>query len=434
MTVEGKRNNEQKEKNRNYTNKANSYIVTSIVSMVKPIMRFTRSVLQYSTSVFYLLIVLLIFACAFLIGWETFRDREVFISEILVPEELAEIGYTASVIGKRLKDSFTCYYSDDDRFGRDDSTTVFEVNVALASSEQDIVVPTIGVSVNAIASYFRGIFQSDDHIISGEVLFHQLENKVFLRLRENGEQIYDNSRQFGDEGMADLIKEGAYALAVAVDPHVVASFLIRNREEKSAEKLVMGILANHMDTETYVQGVILKGTIHLSRGEYDESISEFERATALNPEFARAYNNWGVALVRNNELNEAKQKYELAIENDRQLAAAHINLGALHVRLKEFDQAITQFRKAVEINPQDARTYNNWGISLLRRAKSGDRSNAIQKFRRALELDPNYSGAYAGWAEALDHEYNAERAAVVRNKADRPIQIEEAYMRTCHNL
>lgn len=67
-----------------------------------------------------------------------------------------------------------------------------------------------------------------------------------------------------------------------------------------------------------------RGSIYLSRGEYDQAISEFTKAVEMNPKDSGAYKNRG---------------------------AAYMNKG-------QYDQAISDYTKALEINPKDAEAYS----------------------------------------------------------------------------
>ena len=69
----------------------------------------------------------------------------------------------------------------------------------------------------------------------------------------------------------------------------------------------------------------------------------------LDPNYAEAYNNWGVALD---------------------------NLG-------RHEEAIEKYGKAVELDPKYASAYSNWGLAL---ADLGRREEAVEKFEEFLRL------------------------------------------------
>src|SRR4030042_5342299 len=71
-----------------------------------------------------------------------------------------------------------------------------------------------------------------------------------------------------------------------------------------------------------------RGLAYSHKGQYDQAISDFNKALEINPRYAEAYNNRGLAYDERGQL----------------------------------DQAISDFNKALEINPRYAEAYTNRGI------------------------------------------------------------------------
>ncbi len=92
-----------------------------------------------------------------------------------------------------------------------------------------------------------------------------------------------------------------------------------------------------------------RGSIYLSRGEYDQAISEFTKAVEMNPKDSRAYKNRG---------------------------AAYMNKG-------QYNQAISDYTKALEINPRDAEVYNARGRTYY---FSGKYKESWEDLNKAEEL------------------------------------------------
>lgn len=107
-----------------------------------------------------------------------------------------------------------------------------------------------------------------------------------------------------------------------------------------------------------------KGFDLYNLGKYEEAISYFDKAIALNPRDALAWVNKGTALG---------------------------NLG-------KFQEAVKCYDKALEINPREALTWNNKGISL---AKLGRYEETIFCFDKAIEMEPEYDEAWFNKAISL---------------------------------
>jgi tetratricopeptide (TPR) repeat protein len=84
---------------------------------------------------------------------------------------------------------------------------------------------------------------------------------------------------------------------------------------------------------------------------YYESEEQYKEAIEADPEYAEAYNNYGVLL--HDELDEperAREKYEEAIEHDPEHARTYYNYGnLLKNKLDEPEEAAEKYEKAVDI-------------------------------------------------------------------------------------
>ncbi len=71
---------------------------------------------------FKLLILALIFAFILVVVWQTFRDRDVSFAPILVPEALANVGYTPRVAVQRVIDRMNVVYGESIKLTNDPET------------------------------------------------------------------------------------------------------------------------------------------------------------------------------------------------------------------------------------------------------------------------------------------------------------------------
>jgi len=118
-----------------------------------------------------------------------------------------------------------------------------------------------------------------------------------------------------------------------------------------------------------------RGIAYGEKGQYDQAISDFNKAIEINPRYGQAYNNRGIVY-----------------------------------RLKgQYDQAISDFNKAIEINPRDAQTYNNlaWLLATAKEPHIRNGKKAVELALRACELsewkNPGYLDTLAAsYARAGD--------------------------------
>jgi len=95
--------------------------------------------------------------------------------------------------------------------------------------------------------------------------------------------------------------------------------------------------------------------------EFDWVCRDYELATHLNPNFAQAFFNWGVALHENQDLEQALIKYNTAIRLDPHFATVYNNRGNLLLEMGDFEAALQSLTKALELNPQFVEAQYNRG-------------------------------------------------------------------------
>src|SRR5208282_3807968 len=100
-------------------------------------------------------------------------ERTVAIEPIFVPKELADKGYAPDVAARRLRDAVN-------RFVARALASMKGPEIALRGDVPDIVVPTVGISIDSIATAMRGFLHSNRHrSISGE--FTIADGQLWLR-------------------------------------------------------------------------------------------------------------------------------------------------------------------------------------------------------------------------------------------------------------
>lgn len=139
--------------------------------------------------------------------------------------------------------------------------------------------------------------------------------------------------------------------------------------------------------------------------EFQTEKTYFERAIALDPNYAQAYAGLadtyqlfanGDRQVRAEYYAKAKQMAQRALELDPTLAEAHASLGLMAMNYDwDWAAAEREFKRAIKLNPNYA-TAHQWYASYL--AAQGRSDDAIAEIERARQLDPLSSviNTYAG--------------------------------------
>ena len=134
-----------------------------------------------------------------------------------------------------------------------------------------------------------------------------------------------------------------------------------------------------------------RGNRHYHAREYEDAVAEYTQAIALDPKYARAYNNRGAANNYLGQYAEAIADCTQAITLDPKYAAAYNNRGAANNYLGQYAEAIADCTQAITLDPKYAAAYNNRGYA---NNHLGKYAEAIADCTQAIALAPQVAAAY----------------------------------------
>jgi tetratricopeptide (TPR) repeat protein len=123
----------------------------------------------------------------------------------------------------------------------------------------------------------------------------------------------------------------------------------------------------------------------------DAAVEEFQRALALNPNFAAAHGYLGLALSNDGRSDSAIEHIEQAIRmspHDPQNALFNVGLAAAHYLAGRYGEAVVFARKALQQRDGMTAGHRNYVASL---AQAGQIDEARTALQRLKELQPNLS-------------------------------------------
>ncbi|MFC3615980.1 adenylate/guanylate cyclase domain-containing protein [Lutimaribacter marinistellae] len=192
----------------------------------------------------------------------------------------------------------------------------------------------------------------------------------------------------------DVVKRIVTELAVTLDPDEAA----RLAEPKQ------------VDPEAY--DLLLRGLEQFRRFSPDTNRvarSYFERALAIDPNFARAEADLALTYAMDAEQvwtqypHEASRKAQLhaerALKLDAKLAQVHFAFSLVHRNLGDIDASIAASQRAVELDPNYADGYATLASSL---AYAGRVDESFAAIEHAVKLNPIRAFFYV-WIEGLAH-------------------------------
>jgi tetratricopeptide (TPR) repeat protein len=110
-----------------------------------------------------------------------------------------------------------------------------------------------------------------------------------------------------------------------------------------------------------------------------------ERAVAIAPQFANAWNNLGTIAYQTQKYSRAEECFREALEQDPDSYEPLVNLGGVLINLHKLDEAWSYNVNAVLARPNDALANAQLGMTYF---ESGAPELAEKYFRKALEIDP----------------------------------------------
>ena len=138
----------------------------------------------------------------------------------------------------------------------------------------------------------------------------------------------------------------------------------------------------------------------------------------IQPYYAEAHNNLGLALANQGKVSEAIAEFVTALRIKPDYAEAHNNLGlALDIQGR-VAEAIAEYTAALLIKPDFTEAHNNLGSAL---AGQGRVAEAIAECREALRLKPDLPQALStvAWIFATDGDANLRNAGEAVQLAER---------------
>ena len=191
------------------------------------------------------------------------------------------------------------------------------------------------------------------------------------------------------------------------------------------------------NTEAYE--LYLKGRFYVNRrgSSIATGIHYFERAIALDPQFALAHTGYADAnlmaafyglVAAKDVVFKAKSAAETAIDLDPSLCEPYSSMGCYYTCFEwNWEEAEKNFRKSLELNPKYAQAHYWYGSLLLSWVK-GDFFNAEKHGRIAVELEP-LSAICHGMLGSILHTAGKYKEALQYCKSG--IEL-DAYSFNCH--
>ena len=126
---------------------------------------------------------------------------------------------------------------------------------------------------------------------------------------------------------------------------------------------------------------------------------EFQRAIALNPDYAIAHLWYGWTLANTGRVEESIAEVKRALELDPLSLNINWFLGVVYYFARQYDQAIEQYRKTLELDPNFFLPHTFLGLAYVQKSMYKE---GIAELEKAVAISPsNLSLAFLGYGYAV---------------------------------
>ena len=136
-----------------------------------------------------------------------------------------------------------------------------------------------------------------------------------------------------------------------------------------------------------------QGLRRLKIGQLDDAAQEFERATALDPDFPGGYVGLGLVMAEKNDFESALDWVNKGLDKDGTFIDGYIARGRILVKQRKGDdwlkQAVKQFQKALEFDPNSEAAMFYMGMAYKEAYEFGQ---AAVAFSNVIELKGDFAG------------------------------------------
>jgi predicted O-linked N-acetylglucosamine transferase (SPINDLY family) len=159
-----------------------------------------------------------------------------------------------------------------------------------------------------------------------------------------------------------------------------------------------------------------RGNAENGLGRWQSALTEYDRAIALDPQFAYAYCNRGAVLERLGRWDDALANYDRALELDPDDVLTYYNRGSVLKQLRRFDEALTSYDRAIALQADYAEAHLNRGNVLQELARFDE---AIASYDHVIRHQPPgfpLHLAHFGRALALLNQHRFDEALIALDR------------------
>lgn len=239
-----------------------------------------------------------------------------------------------------------------------DYTQTININspesIQSAYNNRGLIYDAKGDLDKALEDFTKGIEAMPNPTFSGFRYFKSV-------LHRNRAEIYRQKGEF-DKAMQDV--NSIQGLGGKVDPAFVAK--LKNKDSSSGVNTGFKEKEKYPGSNSEVNLYNSRGYNSFKSGKYDEAITDYNRALAIDPGDTLVLANRANAYGAQGKTSEALADFKKVLEIDPKDYKVCHDLGLAYVAMRDYNNALYYFNKVLEINPafeNDAQFHNDRGVT-----------------------------------------------------------------------
>ena len=227
-------------------------------------------------------------------------------------------------------------------------------SIQSAYNNRGLVYEAKGDLDKALEDYTKGIETMPNPMFSGFRYFKSV-------LHRNRAEVYRQKGEF-DKAMQDV--RSIQALGGEVEPAFVAK--LKNKDYSVSVKADFKEKEKYPGSNSEVNLYNSRGYNSFKSGNYNEAITDYNRALAIDSKNTLVLANRANAYGALGKLNEAIADFKKVLEIDPNDYMVCHDLGLTYVDIRDYNNALYYFNKVLEINPafeKDAQFHNDRAVA-----------------------------------------------------------------------
>ncbi|HOW35709.1 MAG TPA: tetratricopeptide repeat protein [Candidatus Omnitrophota bacterium] len=168
--------------------------------------------------------------------------------------------------------------------------------------------------------------------------------------------------------------------------------------------------------------------IYMAEGRIPEALAALEQALKIDPRYAAPYYNLGNIYRDKGDFKKAKEFYEKGMRINPDLAQFHAGLGFVYLQKGDVDLAESYFQQAISLNPDFGYAY--YGLADLY-LKTGKHHPALEMYLKAIKLKPDFAPGFNDIGNLYDMQGDYDLAIESYQKA---IKLDSRFANAYLNL